>query len=373
MITKSYVTLQSMRNLLIGIFCVTVISATYQNRDDMKNSVRVGNSASSANIDYPDCIIGDKADFIYIASNGHILRLDIETGKIARFYDSTSLDLTTLYKPATATMFRRVKRLAICASNRLVVADLANLIYQIDLRTGEPKVIAGNGKTGYSGDDGLATLASFRRASGLVCDASGNLFIADDMDHRIRRVDGQTGIITTFAGTGEKGFCGDGGSATNACFQFPMGIAVNSKGNLFIADYENHRIRRIDSTTHVVTTVAGNGDANSEGDNQSAVQASLHFPKSIAIDKWDNLYIVEGGKHVIRRVDPQTGLITRFAGTGESGLSGDGGLATNAQLSDPGSITVDGNGNVFIADWSNRRIRRIGAQTGIITTVAGGQ
>lgn len=373
MIAKTCVSLHRLHAPLIGIFCIAILTVTYQNKGDVKNNAIASDSAISINIDYPDCLAADNSGFIYIASNGHILRLDSDTKAMARFYGSTNFDSTSLYKSAAATMFRRVKKLAVCSSNHLAVADLSALIYQVDLTTGEPKVFVGNGTKGHGGDGGPAIHASLRRVSGLVCDARGDLFIADDMDHRIRRVDERTGVITTFAGTGEKGFCGDGGSATNACFRFPMGLALNSKGDLFVADYDNHRIRRIDSRTHLVTTVAGNGDADSKGDNQLAIHASLHFPKSIAMDKKDNLYIVEGGKHVIRRVDTKTGFITKFAGTDESGFSGDGGLATNAQLSDPSSITVDRNGNVFIADWSNRRIRRVDSQTGIIMTVAGSQ
>jgi len=230
--------------------------------------------------------------------------------------------------------------------------------------------IAGTGVNNFSGDGGLATAAELNSPKGLAVDAAGDLFIADSTNNRIRRVDATTGIITTIAGTGAFGFGGDGGLATAAEFRSPNGLVFDAAGNLFIADSSNNKIRRVDAATGIITTVAGTGAGGFSGDGGLATAAELNLPRGLAIDAAGNLFIADIFNNRVRRVDAATGLITTMAGTGAGGFSGDGGLATAAELDFPEGLAIDAAGNLFIADSANNRIRRVDAATGIITTVA---
>ena len=220
---------------------------------------------------------------------------------------------------------------------------------------------------GFSGDGGPAEQARLWNPSGVAVDGSGNLFIADQDNQRIRRVD-RTGTITTVAGTGRRGFSGDGGPAEQAQLAFPSGVAVDGVGNLFIADRFNQRIRKVDRTG-TITTVAGTGEEGFSGDGGPAEQARLASPFGVAVDGAGNLFIADFGNHRIRRVD-RAGTITTVAGTGERGFSGDGGPAEQAQLASPFGVAVDGAGNLFIADTDNDRIRKLTPMTGPVAPVS---
>jgi sugar lactone lactonase YvrE len=233
--------------------------------------------------------------------------------------------------------------------------------------------VAGNGTNGYSGDRGAATNAELSAPNGMVVDATGNVFIADTANQRIRKV-GTNGIISTVAGNGIYGPSGDGGAATNAELGYPSGVAVDATGNLFIADSENERIREV-GTNGIITTVAGNGyGANTifggfAGDGGQATNAEFWAPHGLAVDATGNLFIVDTENERIREVGTN-GIITTVAGNGTPGFSGDGSPATNAELYNPYRVAVDTTGNLFIADTLNNRIREV-ETNGIITTVAG--
>ena len=203
--------------------------------------------------------------------------------------------------------------------------------------------------------------------SGVTVDGAGNLYIADTNNHRIRKVD-TSGVITTVAGTGVSGYSGDDGLATAAQLNNPYGVTVDGAGNLYIADRSNHRIRKVD-TSGVITTVAGTGAYGYSGDDGTAITAQLNFPYGVTIDSIGNLYIADSFNHRIRKVDT-SGVITTVAGTGAQGNSGDGGAATAAQLNSPSNVTVDSAGNLYIADTNNHRIRKVDT-SGVITTVSG--
>ena len=226
---------------------------------------------------------------------------------------------------------------------------------------------AGNGTSGFSGDNGTAAAASLSDPFGVAADTVGNLYIADTSNHRVRRID-TSGIITTVAGNGAEGFSGDGGPATDATLNTPIGVAVDRAGNLYIADAFNNRIRKV-NVTGVITTVAGNGDARFSGDHAAATNASLGAPFGVAVDAVGNLYIADTSNHRIRKVDT-SGMITTVAGNGTEGFSGDGGPARQARLNFPTGVTVDRAGKLFITDQSNNRIREV-STAGVITTVAG--
>jgi sugar lactone lactonase YvrE len=230
--------------------------------------------------------------------------------------------------------------------------------------------LAGDAFVGYSGDGGPATNAEVRDPMGVAVDSVGNVFIADTINNRIREVS-TNGIITTVAGTYGLGWSGDGGPATNALLNSPSGVAVDSIGNLFIADTENNRVREV-GTNGIMTLVAGNTfivGSGYSGDGGLATNAQLHSPTGVAMDSAGNLFIADQGNNCIREVDTN-GIITTLAGNGGGDYSGDGGLATNAQLNAPAGVAVDGTGNLFIADLGNNRIRVVDTN-GIITTLAG--
>ncbi len=288
--------------------------------------------------------------------------------------------------------------IAVDSIGNLYIADTANQRIRKVSTNGIITTVAGSGvpdvngfvQGGFSGDGGPATGAQLLRPSGVAVDSSGNLYIADAVNHCIRKVNVSTGIITTVAGSRVPdangwGFSGDGGPATSAQLSFPSGIAFDSSGNLYIADNGNQRIRKV-STNGIITTVAGSGvaDANGyvkggfSGDGGPATSALFAQPFSVTVDSSGNLYIADVNNHRIRKVNVSTGIITTVAGSGvadangyvKGGFSGDGGPATGAQLFCPSGVAVDSSGNLYIADPFNQRIRKV-STNGIITTVAG--
>ena len=275
--------------------------------------------------------------------------------------------------PATSAKLRDPQGVAVDAAGNVFIADdLNSVIREVNASTGIITTVAGNGTSGYSGDNGPATSAELNGPDGVAVDASGNLFIAEYGNSTVREVNAQTGIITTVAGNGTSGYSGDNGPATSAKLSFPAGVAVDASGNLFIADYGNSTVREVNAQTGIITTVAGNGTGGYSGDGGPATSAKLSGPKGVGVDAGGNVFIADYGNNVIREVNASTGIITTVAGNGTSGYSGDGGPATSAKLGDPDAVAVDAGGNVFIADlFPDSNVREVNASTGIITTVAG--
>jgi sugar lactone lactonase YvrE len=229
--------------------------------------------------------------------------------------------------------------------------------------------VAGTGVAGDSGDGGPALSAQLRNPIDLAVDASGNIFIADYNNHRIRRVDAATGNISTFAGS-TQGFGGDGGQATAAQLNFPDCVVLDSKGNLIISDQFNNRIRMV-ASDGTISTLVGDGTFGGGGDGGPAAAAQLAHPFGMAVDKDDNIYISDINNHSIRKFDRASGKISKFAGGNGSGFTGDGGAASAAQISFPGGpMSIDAGGSLYFCDTGNARIRKIDA-SGVITTVAG--
>jgi RHS repeat-associated protein len=227
--------------------------------------------------------------------------------------------------------------------------------------------LAGNGTAAATGDGGAATSAALNYPGGVAYDPTGNLYIADTFNDRIRKVT-PGGVITTIAGTGTAGYGGDGGPATSAQLHSPLELTVAPDGAVIFADVDNHRIRRI-APDGVISTVAGSGTDASSGDGGAATSAGLREPVSVALSTDGSLFIADYAAHRIRRVSPD-GLISTWAGTGIAGFSGDTALAKAAQLNKPSSLALDGQGTLYVADSANHRIRKITAD-GVITTVAG--
>ena len=327
-----------------------------------------GGPAVAARLNLPYDVAVDSSGNLYITdtNNDRIRKVD-SAGTITTIAGTGERRFGGDGGPAIQAQLDAPSGVVVDGAGNLYIADRANhRIRKVD-STGTITTIAGTGERGFGGDGGPATQARLNYPYGVAVDGAGNLYIADLANHRIRKVD-STGTITTFAGTGERGFGGDGGPASQAQINFPTGVAVDEAGNLYIADWSNARIRKVDGTG-TITTIAGTGELGFGGDGGPAIQARLSLPYSVAVDGAGNLYIADQYNNRIRRVD-STGTLTTIAGTGERRFGGDGGPAIQAQLGDPTGVAVDGAGNLYIADQYNNRIRRVDS-TGTITTIAG--
>ncbi|MGW4091721.1 NHL repeat-containing protein [Nocardia sp. NPDC004750] len=259
---------------------------------------------------------------------------------------------------------------AVDGAGNLYIAERYNYrVRKVDHATGVITTVAGTGTAGYNGDNQPAIDADLNAPFGVAVDGAGNLYIVDRVNYRVRKVDHGTGVITTVAGTGTGGYNGDNQPAIDAYLDYPEGVAVDGAGDLYIADLRNHRVRKVDHGTGVITTVAGTGTAGYNGDSQPAIDAELHYPNGVAVDGAGNLYIADSGNQRVRRVDP-AGIITTVGGTGTPDYNGDNQPAIDAELDAPDDVAVDGSGNLYIADLHNQRVRRVDP-AGIITTVAG--
>jgi len=290
------------------------------------------------------------------------------SGNIATFAGNGSGTFSGDGGPAASAGLSNPRALAIDSSGNLYISDVGNLRIRQVSRTGIVSTVAGNGITGYSGDGGLAVNASLSAETGLALDPSGNLYIADAHNMCVRMVT-PNGIISTVAGTGIQGFSGDGGPATSATLNVPASVMF-SDGNLYIADSSNQRIRKV-SSNGTITTIAGNGGTGGySGDGGPATSAALNFPLGMAMDGLGNLYFADGENHRVRRIDP-TGVITTVAGNGTEGFAGDQGPAVSASLNTPEDVAIDVANNLLIADYENNRIRKVVISSGVISTVAG--
>ena len=258
--------------------------------------------------------------------------------------------------------------LTVAANGDLYVTDVGNCIIQ-KVSAGTTTTIAGSMCNAPSGDGGLATAATLSSPLRTVLDGAGNLYLVDYFARSVREINSLSGIITTIAGNGSGGNTGDGGPATLATLQAPIAVALDTSGDLYIADGQSSVVRRVDAATGIISTFAGNGSSGYSGDGAAATSAQLNFPDALAVDSGGIVYIADDSNNVIRKV--AGGVITTLAGTGTAGYSGDGGLATSATLNDPEGLAVDAFGNVYISDSANFLVRKVDVTTGIITTVAG--
>ncbi|MGW5658442.1 NHL repeat-containing protein [Streptomyces humi] len=269
--------------------------------------------------------------------------------------------------PAVGTKLYNPYGVAVDGAGNLYIADVSNHRVRKVTPGGIITTVAGNGQAGFVSDGGPAVATKLNGPYGVAVDGAGNLYIADSSNHRVRKVS-PDGIITTVAGNGQAGFVSDGGPAVATKLNFPIGVAVDRSGSLYIADQSNHRVRKV-SPDGIITTVAGNGQAGFVSDGGPAVATKLHYPWGVAVDEAGNLYIGDRYNHRVRKVTPG-GIITTVAGNGIAGYVADGGPAVATTLHYPASVAVDGSGNLYISDGHNHRVRKV-TPNGVITTVAG--
>jgi sugar lactone lactonase YvrE len=316
-----------------------------------------GVAATNATLYSPNAITVDSWGGIFIADtvNNRIRKIATDgtirtvAGKSPPAYGGDGGAATNAY-------LNNPSGVALDALGNIFVADTGNNRVRRIATNGIIMTVAGNGSSAYSGDGGPGTNASLRSPNRVALDASGNLLISDGNNNRIRRLD-RSGVITTLAGNGTPSFLGDGGPATNASLHSPTAIAMDALTNLFIADSLNHRIRKV-SADGVITTVAGNGSATFSGDGGPATNASLYRPSGLAVNADGSIFLADTSNNRVRRLGTN-GIITTVAGTGVASYSGDRGPATNATLRTPGSVAVDASGNLLISDTANNRIREV--------------
>jgi DNA-binding beta-propeller fold protein YncE len=273
--------------------------------------------------------------------------------------------------PATQALLNNPFDLAFDPAGNLCFSDTYDhCIRRIDERSGVISTIAGTGEEGFSGDGGPATSARMNQPYGMVIDRTGNVYVADRLNGRVRRIDGASGVITTLAGDGSGKYSGDGGASAHAGLAEPNGLALDrAHRNLFITDVADHRVRVIDLTSGIISTFAGTGDGRHAGDGGPAAAADVFGARAVAQAPDDSLYIMERQGSSIRRV--RNGIIETVAGTGARGYGGDGHDARHAVFNAPKEMAVDPAGNLFVVDTENHVIRLIDAQSWIVTTIAG--
>lgn len=252
--------------------------------------------------------------------------------------------------------------MAVDGAGNIYIADVANnRIRKVTASTGIISTVAGDGTAGYSGDGGAATSAELYYPYDVAVDGAGNIYIADSHNSRIRKVTASTGIISTVAGDGIAGYSGDGGPATSAEINYPTGVTVDSAGNMYIGDFSNARIRKVTASTGKMSTVAGNGTTGYSGDGGPATSAELCEPGDLAVNSGGDIYIADYCNNRIRKVTVSTGIISTVAGDGTEGYSGDGGPATSAELNLPAGVALGNAGHIlYIGDQVNQRIRAVG-------------
>jgi streptogramin lyase len=253
----------------------------------------------------------------------------------------------------------------------LYICEIQNhRVRRLDLKSGELTTVAGSGKKGYAGDGGPATKAELNEPYEVRFDRAGNMLFVEMQNQLVRRVDAKSGTISTIAGTGKHGFGGDGGPATAAQMSSPHSIALDKDDNLFIADIGNHRIRRVDAKTGLISTIAGNGERQPPTAGASAQGKPMIGPRALFVDG-DTLWIALREGHSVWKMDLASGLLAHVAGTGKSGYSGDGGPAAKATFNGPKGIAVGPDKAVYVVDTENQAIRRIDLGSGQISTIAG--
>lgn len=329
-------------------------------------------SAKTTPINGPTVLALDHQGHLFVveAEEQRVLRIDLRRGTIRTVAGNRKDCCYSSGRPATKVGLSYVTALAVDPHGNLLIAEWEQVL-RVDAHTGLISTVAGTGTSGKTTEGSPALTARFDQISGLAVDSGGNLFISDAGQSRIFKVTTATGIVSKVAGNGKTGFGGDGGPATDASFGYSGAIALDATGNVFVSDTENCRIRRIDIATGIIDTIAQTGGPDENCPSQTGRIPYQPSPSDPAVDSRGDVYFVQGSEDVVARVGPDPRKQSIIAGTGERGFGGDGGAATGAKLANPSGLAVDSEGNLFISEFVNNRIRRVDAKTGTITTAAG--
>lgn len=309
-----------------------------------------GGAAIDARLNLPFNITFDASDNVYIADtyNNSIRKIDSETGIISTIFGTADKKEVSELKTPTGLTFDNF--------NNLYIADLANLrIREYNVKSGKSLTLAGEKNERDVPNIKTSLVGPFN----LVFDHKGNLYVSTNGDSKVSKINFYTGEVTTIAGTGESGFSGDGGPAKDAKLSNPTGLALDNNDNLYISDSGNERIRKVDLNTGIISTVAGTGETGFSNEGNYALKTNLSNPLGLAVDKKGDLYIVDRGNNRVIKVNMETKIVSTIAGTGETGFSGDGGNAKDARLSNPTGLAFNNDGDLFIVDRGNNRIRKI--------------
>jgi sugar lactone lactonase YvrE len=332
-------------------------------------------SGAKASIDGPTALALDNNGHLYVIEEEQdkVLRIDLGNGTIStaagfgRKADCVHRDGIQ----ATKACLHYPVSLAVDSSGNLFIGEMAGYVRKVDARTGLISTVAGTGQSGDTVKGSSAVSADFWSIDGLAIDAEGDLFIADAHQGRIFKLDHTNGRLYPVAGNGKPGFAGDGEPALKASFRFGYTISLDHTGSLLIADYGNCRIRRVEHSSGIVQTIAVTGKVTHDGSCSATNLEPGPYPSDAVGDSIGNLYFVEGAMDIVRRVDAKTLKLSTVAGSGIKGYCGDGGLATLAQLNNPSGLAIDRDGNLYISEFVNNRIRRVDATSTKITTIAG--
>lgn len=331
-----------------------------------------GGVAISAKLNSCSGVAVDGAGNIYIADRGnHVVRKISTAGTISTFAGTGTAGYSGNGGAASLATLNMPGSVATDAAGNVYISDIGNNTVRMVNTMGIIRNFAGSGVAGYAGDGDTAHNGRLNAPEGLAVDAAGNVYIADAGNNVIRMVSAGLRLMSTVAGNGLQGYSGDGGSAVLAKLYNPSGVAVDINGNLYIADVINNRVRKV-ATSGIISTYAGTGTAGNSGNGGAAAAATLRYPSALSVDGAGNLYIADQGNNNIRMVST-SGVITNFAGTSTSGYDGDGGLAVSARLAAPKCVTADGWGRVYIADAGNHAVRVVSATASVSGALTSGK
>ncbi len=323
-----------------------------------------GGAANQAALSSPAGVAVDAAGNVYIADrvNNRIRKVAAVSGIISTVAGNGTIGYSGDGGQATAAELNNPLGIAVDAYGNIYIADAGNnCIRKVLANSGIISTIAGNGTAGFSGDNQLATAAQLNNPAGIALDISGNIYIADNLNNRIRKIAAGSQTITTIAGGGicpSGSFCGDSALAINAALYRPVGVTVDAAGNIYIADTGNNRIRLVTANGGIIYTIIGTGIVGNGGDGGQATSATLHNPYGVAVDTYGNVYVSDNLNNRIREVAVGVEIITTIAGNGLGSYAGDGWIPTSAEFHNPYGIALDINGNIYVADCNNQRVRR---------------